>query len=108
MFPNSKAMELQRHLKRSRLLTCWFFSSFMTRPGDVVTEAAAEIFFGSIPFEVHPHRMKVTGFSGVFLCQCLPTEFSTAVEAIREDILAVFASALLKKMMTAWMKQANV
>ena len=29
-----------------------------------------------------------------------------SVEAVKEDVLAVFVSALLKKMMEAWMRQA--
>ncbi|CAJ1340263.1 unnamed protein product, partial [Effrenium voratum] len=41
--------------------------------------------FGSAPFEAHPHHMK----------------------AMREGLLVIFASALLKKMMGAWMRKAR-
>eukprot|EP00438_Fugacium_kawagutii_P026168 Skav209869 [mRNA] locus=scaffold590:89346:92049:+ [translate_table: standard] len=54
--------------------------------GDAVRQTAAELLFGSAPFQVHPHRVK----------------------AFREDVLVVFASALLKKMMQAWMNKAHV
>ncbi|CAJ1418652.1 unnamed protein product, partial [Effrenium voratum] len=47
--------------------------------------AATELLFGSAPFEAHPHHMK----------------------AMREGLLVVFASTLLKKMMAAWMCEAR-
>ncbi|CAK9044967.1 unnamed protein product [Durusdinium trenchii] len=46
---------------------------------------AAEILFGSAPFQVHPHHMKV----------------------MQEDILMIFASTLLKKMMAAWVHEVQ-
>ncbi|CAJ1338627.1 unnamed protein product, partial [Effrenium voratum] len=47
--------------------------------------AATELLFGSAPFAAHPHHMK----------------------AMREGLLVVFASTLLKKMMEAWMREAR-
>ncbi|CAK9071742.1 unnamed protein product, partial [Durusdinium trenchii] len=47
--------------------------------------AAAEILYGSAPFEVHPHHMKV----------------------MQGDILMIFASTLLKKMMAAWVHEVQ-
>ena len=46
---------------------------------------AAELLFNAVPCDIHPHRMK----------------------AVKEDVLSVFVSALLKKMMEAWMRQAR-
>ena len=47
--------------------------------------AAAEMLFGSAPFEVHPHHMRT----------------------MQEGILTVFASMLVRKMMAAWMQEVR-
>ncbi|CAK8995123.1 unnamed protein product, partial [Durusdinium trenchii] len=47
--------------------------------------AAAGLLYGLAPFDVHPHRIK----------------------AVRENILTIFASALLKKMMAAWTQEVQ-
>jgi len=46
---------------------------------------AAELLFGSAPFDVHPHH----------------------IQAVQPSLLALFASALLKKIMLSWLAQVH-
>ena len=64
---------------------------------------AAEILFGSAPFQVHPHHMKAPLHGQ--RSRCVHSHAFCGSEVMQEDILMIFASTLLKKMMAAWVHE---